>query len=1307
MSSLNANVDAHALQHNLHTVRKPSRLNRSTKNLEFTSGTPDTQPETPDSFCNFDTPEFKSDRRSCNEHTLPMNIDTCDDRHVFSPIGHSSINLRMDYEAETEVEETIDMEEKAEFVSASACACGTTHNLAPVAEKSSKRHIFEALRAIARTPEKEDKENNYTTKKDFISALRGFAATPAKKVKLAVSTSVGDFNVGTYCSKNEIVKCDDAIVIESSLDSTSINTPIKNDDSISRTRTPEKYSTKDESVSGIEETCIDAIATPSKSSVDLGRKQGEINIFERSESFSPDTKEIMRLNSALEDIKSKLYNGFDESDTDITSKALGDYRAAVEDYRVASQEFESEMSQTTTKPSIPTEAICDERPSPDVSPPVVKSIRSDNSLSYSDDSQTLPVAEQDTTDDQMPLVSSPGGDPLCTSEDPSVDQSLIDLNKVVPSPEMKRAAIPRINSFDTEDTKIPRDSSFDFHESDASSSAQNFSLEDSLVPLDRALSSNSELPKSPPLKSPHTQGCLLGLTNVSTGSNYLTLQEKFAMFHSILPDISPAKSEFTSVYGGASVASTVATQKMSAFASSNSLLGAKSTSEYADRELSSLRSKFSSSNVMGVTNTETTNANETSFGLANANTGSNYLTLQEKFANFQSILPDISPAKSEFTSVHGGASVASTGVTQQMSAITASYLVSPELIKETIGRPMDNDEECESNAMSTNLLDKAMCNSAPELNDPNTPGTDNTSTQSDEKEKILDYGAQESVPSPNLLDKASGFASKQRIGDRFKIGSYSNILNNEARNLHTTPTKGNTSKREVAHKSMHERNAAATSSYLPSKYGSQRHSTTSKDMEYSPARGNQDLQAIRGETHVLDNVMKLNLGPALTKEIMQSILSGANQNRGGLGINHINIDADHDDHSEVSSLGTSASILSNAALSTLSALARSNPNESIENLIRGFIRIQRLQLSETSTDLETSPLPSSSQDNSLLATTNKAAFGRPFYQAEIQSRAVRLQPSRADIKSGRRRLDVRDRNMMQEVPAVAPDVLNDFERLQEQIEKVKRESRVMEIANKKVERACDEQQNEKLMNQFERIEKLEYQRRWDAVKTAGPSNSNHVPILVAKGTPPKISIGSINDWFVEFDTSTNTPDSNEPFSSLLRSDKTAADDILIETKKKIYAANEEYSEVIDDACHGSEDSSKLKKKKKKKKVLKKMANIIRRKKSTRDDEGSIGIASVTSLNTADDAAKKKNKFKFLSTLRRKNKKSNIKDEGGKCDSSQLFEEEDGHISESIIIDAMDMMDSLDVDDSDDLDESFDSDASYHTSKRSCAYATLS
>ena len=61
---------------------------------------------------------------------------------------------------------------------------------------------------------------------------------------------------------------------------------------------------------------------------------------------------------------------------------------------------------------------------------------------------------------------------------------------------------------------------------------------------------------------------------------------------------------------------------------------------------------------------------------------------------------------------------------------------------------------------------------------------------------------------------------------------------------------------------------------------------------------------------------------------------------------------------------------------------------------------------------------------------------------------------------------------------------------------------------------------------------------------------------------------------MKFGTCANTLDSNEPVSSLLRSVKTPADDILIiETKIKIHAANEVYSNVIPDCvCNGREDT---------------------------------------------------------------------------------------------------------------------------------------
>jgi hypothetical protein len=105
---------------------------------------------------------------------------------------------------------------------------------------------------------------------------------------------------------------------------------------------------------------------------------------------------------------------------------------------------------------------------------------------------------------------------------------------------------------------------------------------------------------------------------------------------------------------------------------------------------------------------------------------------------------------------------------------------------------------------------------------------------------------------------------------------------------------------------------------------------------------------IGSDSKIRTDTLKLNLGPARTKEILQSLVSRTDKENCGetLGINYINIDVEHDDHSEVSSLGTSTSFCSNAALSTLSALARSDPTESIDNIIRGFNRLQRWQSPE-------------------------------------------------------------------------------------------------------------------------------------------------------------------------------------------------------------------------------------------------------------------------------------------------------------------------------------------------------------------------
>jgi len=740
----------------------------------------------------------------------------------------------------------------------------------------------------------------------------------------------------------------------------------------------------------------------------------------------------------------------------------------------------------------------------------------------------------------------------------------------------------------------------------------------------------------------------------------------------------------------------------------------------APSSLKANQSKLIEANRLDLINRETPNAKDNSFGSTNANAGTKSPDFQEKFAMFQSDLPDISPAKSDVTSVYGGASVASTVVTEKTSTITGSYLVSPKLHKNAI----KNDDEAYANiALSPNLLDKAVDTFVCDSNSSNATCTENEGTFSNEEEVAFKASENKSVLSPNLLDKASGIKSKLgtsnvKTSDKLKKGASLNLLDDAGKekiyhNLQSTPTQSTTQQRKCVHHSMHK--GAATTSYLPYKFETKRKPpAVTGNLNRSPTQENQNLSAIGSDSKILNDVIKLNLGPALTNEIMQSLVSGPNIENGGanIGINQINIDVDHDNHSEVSSLGTSASILSNAALSSLSALARSNPNESIENIIRGFNRLQRLQSPKNFNEVQnTSPLLfPSSQENTSIPTPNRVTFGRsPFHQTGGQNQKIKLQPSKVDIRRDRRQPDVQRASIKKEVPAVALDVFNDFERLQQQIEKAGRQTRVMDIANEKAERIRDEQKHETLMNQFEHIEKLENKRNWDAVTTIESLDCHRGPVIVPAATPLKSNLGTANDWFVKFDTTNvNGHNTDEPFSSLLRSDKTLLDESLIEEKKRFYAGSEEQVGILDDiGIDDGEEKEESRKKKKKKKVLKKMARMMgRMKKSKKDDEGSIGIASVTSLNNADDTVRKKHKFKFLSSLkRRKNKKTNNKVEQG--NSSHFFEGENEQVSENNIIDAMDLMDSLDLDDLDESITTDDSDASSHVSKSSHAYATLS
>ena len=151
-----------ALLRHLETVQRPSILDKSRKNDEF-SGTPDTQPETPGS-------EFYTDRTK-------IDGSSDDQQPLFSPIANTTANLGMDYEAEGAINSPPDDINDAD------AAMGSSPSESE--SKSSKRNVFNALRAIAKSPSKD--ESFYSTKKDFISALHGFAVSPTKDEELVGS----------------------------------------------------------------------------------------------------------------------------------------------------------------------------------------------------------------------------------------------------------------------------------------------------------------------------------------------------------------------------------------------------------------------------------------------------------------------------------------------------------------------------------------------------------------------------------------------------------------------------------------------------------------------------------------------------------------------------------------------------------------------------------------------------------------------------------------------------------------------------------------------------------------------------------------------------------------------------------------------------------------------------------------------------------------------------------------------------------------------------------------------------------------
>lgn len=1033
------------------TVQKPRNgkflgLHGKFSESEYFNGTPDTQPETPDIF-GLHSVESKNKGRGNDEHLIPL--ATCDENHFFSPIGRVAMNLNDDYDVES-LGEGLDSPEAKETPESN--------------KKSSKRRMFEALMAIAKSPVEKKKENTFNSKKDLMSALRGFAHTPEKKSDDSIEVMNSESNDNHFsCSVKD------------------------SNEALAPYKTPAK------------ETCTSGIdiliqASPAKQVLDSNKS------VDRIES-SPDAKEILHLNTALESLKNKLYDDFDDSDSRVGSNALENYKAAVEKFRCM------ELQQ---KQHHGAQMLC-----------------------------------------SKPPTQSAGIDFV----DKSPGQNEIELS--LSAPQVK----------ENNDT----------------------------------MHAKQDVSDSVPTKfAPYTLKLVKSITQLDPIKNTDTNA------------ISPEKGD------------------------------------------------------------EDEKKNE-SFGSTDASPGIKTPSLREKLMLMGALLPDISPSKSEVVSVCGAESVASTVVTQKMSVVHASYLVASDHADKVVANPTintstshpshlgerKNETRLKQENLSPNLLDKANVSCE---EDPLTPNLLDKADGSSpcQTEDNLSQPAEDPL-TPNLLDKANDTPVRAPNSEVREKVITPNIFD-KAESLHQRlQAVGTPNKLPEAY------NDISDISYLPRQYG---------DTQNNAKKSTNRLQTSTPEKDeldkVLDNVIKLNLGPTLTNEILQSVKKCSRDlGAPSLGINQIDIDVDYDDHSEVSSLGT-GSILSNVALSTLNALARKNPKEPIENIIRDFNRMQKMQ---NSTDFLAVDSLQYSPDT---------AHSPPLESAFPSNPLFRIQPPRADTKKGKdkRRYEMIYKQEKRFIPSIENGVLNDFEKLQKEVEYKSKQKITDQISALKVEKKQDFQHNQYLMDEFEKIENRDSSRQW----MSKPGNF---------GTDTATRKKSNDEWLVNFEEPCD--EKIEPLKGLLKDEKEEVGD-AIEQKKLMY-------ETIENSVHSDmddEEDREIKKKKKKKKVLKKMAKLIKRKKKTHDEEGSIGIASLSTMNTAEDGKGKKNRFKFLKSLRRKKKKS--KDTGNVCESSVMFDDDNiEEVSESFIVD------NIDVVENDEAEVSYYSDCSEETSlasKNSCAYATL-
>lgn len=1047
----------HSSREHPQTVQKPRNgkflgLHGKLNESEYFNGTPDTQPETPDIF-GLHSVDSKHAGRENDEHLIPL--ATCDENHFFSPMGRVAMNLNEDYDAES-LGEGLHSSEAKETPESN--------------QKSSKRRMFEALMAIAKSPVEKKKENTFNSKKDLMSALRGFAHTPEKK-------------------------CDDSSeVINSKLGGALSCSVEASNEAVTPYKTPAK------------ETCTSGIdiliqASPAKQELDINKSvENSDDIIK----LSPEAKEIAHLNTALESLKNKLYDDFDDSDSRVGSNALENYKAAVEKFRCM------ELQQ---KKNHGTRMLCS------------KSSTQSTGIDVMDGSPA-----QNEIEKELSMMGAP-----------EVEEN-----------------------------------------SDAMHTKQDIS-------------------DSVPTKfAPHTLKLVESITQVDPRKHIDT------------GIISPEKGD------------------------------------------------------------KDEKKNE-SFGSTDASPGIKTPSLREKFMLMGALLPDISPSKSEVVSVCGAESVASTVVTQKMSVVHASYLVASDYVDKIVADPTiksstsypshicdrNNETKLQEGDLSPNLLDKANISCEEDPLTPNLLDKANGSSPSQPEDNLSE--PVEDPPTPNLLDKAKDTPIRAQNSEAREIAITPNMFD-KAESLHQRLQAVGT-----PNKSPDAYNDIPDISYLPRQYGDTQDNRKDTNRLQTSTQEKDELH------EVLDNVIKLNLGPTLTNEIMRSVKKCSRDlGAPSLGINQIDIDVDYDDHSEVSSLGT-GSILSNVALSTLNALARKNPKEPIENIIRDFNRMQKMQNSTNFPAVDS------------LQYSPDTAHSPPIESAFPSNPIFRIQPPRVDTKKGRdkRRYDMIYKQEKRFIPSIENGVLNDFEKLQKEVEHKSQQKITDQISALKVEKKQDFQHNQYLMNEFEKIENRDCRRQWATSK-----NSTF-------GTEIATRQKSNDEWLVNFEEPCD--EKIEPLKGLLKNEKEEVDD-AIEQKKLMY-------ENIENSVHSDMDDKEdreIKKKKKKKKVLKKMAKLIKRKKKTHDEEGSIGIASLSTMNTAEDGKGKKNRFKFLKSLRRK--KKNAKDACSVCDSSVMFDDDNiEEVSESFIVD------NIGVVENDEAEVSYYSDCSEETSlasKNSCAYATL-